>query len=68
MRKLEEKCKQCIRSTCECNNALHSTDSLKTCYGCPKDANKCKPIKKKNVCMLLKTNRQSKLTKLIFNI
>ena len=45
----QNKKKQCIRSTCECNNALHSTDSLKTCYGCPKDVNKCKPIKKRKM-------------------
>ena len=58
MKKLEEKCKQCICSTCECNNTLHSTDSLKTCYGCPKDANKCKPIKKEE-CLYAFKNKQT---------
>ena len=54
MRKLEEKCKQCVCSTCECNNALHNTDLLKTCYGCPRDVNKCKPITKEECLYDLK--------------
>ena len=50
MRKLEEKCKQCVCSTCECNNALHSTDLLKTCYDCPKDVSELPITKMTGFC------------------
>ena len=54
MRELEEKCKECVCSDCDCNNALHSTETLNSCYGCDKDVSECKPVKKEKCLYALK--------------
>ena len=42
---MKDKCKKCMCMNCECNNKLHSTDPLNTCYGCDgKDENCTQPM------------------------
>ena len=46
MNRSDDKCKGCVCVTCDCNNALHSTDPVETCYGCIDCKTVKKPVKK----------------------